>query len=447
MGTRRRTLRRRHRPRAAFALVDAGNVGEIIAYLKANVGLGRRPEDRRRHGRAGDPAWARPARQTLAMHCEVAQRFAAWLDSVRAPGRRSTHVFERWDGHGFPGFAWRRDPAAGADPAHSARRFGVPLGRRAGGAPARCRESLGWGYDPCLAGLAAQHPRHLAELDETRMWDQALGGRAVSADLDRRRTGRHGIRGHRRVHRPQVAVASRAFDRCGGARRGRGLASGHAGGVRYRLCTEPPSHTTSAASACRTRSGRSRAPWVRGVGARATAPAFTERAFAQSAALAPIGILAGAHHERLDGSGYHRGTRGPGLDRSARILAAADCYAAMCEARPYRPARDAPEAAAELILEVMAGRLDRDAVDAVLAAAGHRVHQRPPELPAGLTDRELEVLLVLSRQVEPGDRRAAWASHQDRRTPCEHVYRKAGVRSRAAATLWAFEHDLVHTAQ
>lgn len=38
-------------------------------------------------------------------------------------------------------------------------------------------------------------------------------------------------------------------------------------------------------------------------------PHFTERAFAQSPALAPIGVLAGSHHERLDGSGYHRGTR------------------------------------------------------------------------------------------------------------------------------------------
>ena len=54
-------------------------------------------------------------------------------------------------------------------------------------------------------------------------------------------------------------------------------------------------------------------------------PHFTERAFAQSPALAPIGLLAGSHHERLDGSGYHRGRSAPGLDRAARILAAADC--------------------------------------------------------------------------------------------------------------------------
>ena len=88
-------------------------------------------------------------------------------------------------------------------------------------------------------------------------------------------------------------------------------------------------------------------------------PHFTERAFAQSPALAPIGMLAGSHHERLDGSGYHRGTRGPALDQAARILAAADCYGAMREARPYRPALDAAAAEAELLREADEGRLDR----------------------------------------------------------------------------------------
>ena len=173
-------------------------------------------------------------------------------------------------------------------------------------------------------------------------------------------------------------------------------------------------------------------------------PHFTERAFAQSPALAPIGMLAGSHHERLDGSGYHRGTRGPALDQAARILAAADCYAAMREARPYRPALDAPAAEAELLREAEEGRLDPDAVDAVLNAAGHRVRQRPRELPAGLTERELEVLLVLVR----GESNQAIAedlgiSAKTVGHHVQHVYEKAGVRSRAAATVWAFEHDLV----
>jgi HD-GYP domain-containing protein (c-di-GMP phosphodiesterase class II) len=176
-------------------------------------------------------------------------------------------------------------------------------------------------------------------------------------------------------------------------------------------------------------------------------PHFSERAFAQSPALAPIGKLAGSHHERLDGSGYHRGTQGSALDRPARILAAADCYCAMREARPHRAALDAPAAESALLQEVGEGRLDADAVDAVLASAGHRVAPRPRDLPAGLTERELEVLLVLVRgnsNQAIADRLGISAKTVGHHV--QHVYQKAGVRSRAAATVWAYEHELVHTA-
>ncbi len=174
---------------------------------------------------------------------------------------------------------------------------------------------------------------------------------------------------------------------------------------------------------------------------------FTERAFAQSPALAPIGRIAGAHHERLDGSGYHRGARAPDLDEAARILAAADCYVAMREARPHRPALDAAAAEAELLRDASEGRLDPDAVAAVLAAAGHQVSKRSRELPAGLTPRELEVLLALVH----GDSNQAIGealgiSVKTVGHHVEHIYEKAGVRSRAAATLWAFEQELVHAA-
>ena len=74
------------------------------------------------------------------------------------------------------------------------------------------------------------------------------------------------------------------------------------------------------------------------------------------------------------------------------------------------------------------------------------VGQRTRELPAGLTERELQVLLALvrggsNRQIAEG----LGISPKTVGHHVEHVYQKAGVRSRAAATLWAFEHDLVHT--
>ncbi len=74
------------------------------------------------------------------------------------------------------------------------------------------------------------------------------------------------------------------------------------------------------------------------------------------------------------------------------------------------------------------------------------MRQRPRELPAGLTERELQVLLALvlggsNREIAEGlGISAKTVGHH-----VEHVYKKAGVRSRAAATHWAFEHDLVRT--
>ena len=92
------------------------------------------------------------------------------------------------------------------------------------------------------------------------------------------------------------------------------------------------------------------------------------------------------------------------------------------------------------------GLLDTEAASRGVAAAELRVRQRPRELPAGLTERELEVLLVLVR----GESNQAIAedlgiSAKTVGHHVQHVYEKAGVRSRAAATIWAFEHDLVRS--
>ena len=66
-------------------------------------------------------------------------------------------------------------------------------------------------------------------------------------------------------------------------------------------------------------------------------------------------------------------------------------------------------------------------------------------LRAGLSERELEVLLALARG--GSNREIADDLGISAKTVGHHVqnvYAKAGVRSRAAATRWAFEHDLVH---
>lgn len=174
-------------------------------------------------------------------------------------------------------------------------------------------------------------------------------------------------------------------------------------------------------------------------------PYHSERILTGSAALAPIGRLAGTHHERLDGSGYHRGCRGAELPRAARVLAAADAYHAMTQPRPHRPALSAQDATDELAAEARAGRLDGDAVGAVLEAGGQGHPRAKPNLrPAGLSAREVEVVALVAEGLTNRD--VADRLCISRRTAehhVQHIYAKLGVSSRPALALFAVEHDLL----
>ena len=172
-------------------------------------------------------------------------------------------------------------------------------------------------------------------------------------------------------------------------------------------------------------------------------PYFTERMLRQSAALAPLGALAAQHRERLDGSGYPRGISGRSIWPAARVLGAADAYQAMREPRPHRAGRSADQAAGELRAEVRSGRLDGDAVEAVLSAAGHRVRRRASGV-AGLTAREVEVLRLAARGLPSREiARRLVMSPKTVGNHIEHIYIKIGAGSRAAASLFAVQHGLL----
>jgi DNA-binding CsgD family transcriptional regulator len=172
-------------------------------------------------------------------------------------------------------------------------------------------------------------------------------------------------------------------------------------------------------------------------------PYLTERMLDQSPALAPLAAVAVQVRERLDGSGYPRALSGAAISRSGRILAAADAYQAMREPRPYRPKRSDSEAADALRAEVKALRLDADATEAVLGAAGHRVRRRP-EGPAGLTPREVEVLRLLARGLSNKQIGAELViSPKTARNHIDHIYAKVGTSTRAAAGLFAVRHGLL----
>jgi HD-GYP domain-containing protein (c-di-GMP phosphodiesterase class II) len=170
---------------------------------------------------------------------------------------------------------------------------------------------------------------------------------------------------------------------------------------------------------------------------------YVERIFNRPEPLRRIGLLAATHHERMDGSGYHRGVGGPMLSTSARVLAAADAYSAMRQPRPYRDALSATEAARKLKLDVAQGRLDPMATEAVLAAAGHRHNRARVTGPAGLTTRESEVLAYLSEGTPNKTiARQLGISPKTVNNHIEHIFTKLGVSNRTGAAMYAMQHGI-----
>jgi DNA-binding NarL/FixJ family response regulator len=111
---------------------------------------------------------------------------------------------------------------------------------------------------------------------------------------------------------------------------------------------------------------------------------------------------------------------------------------ALGEPRPHRPAVDLPQAAR--ILSDLP--LDRDAIRAVLDAAGAPPAALPP-LPAGLTERELEILRRLAAgRTEREIAAELVISPSTVHTHTVHIYAKCAVSTRAGLAMFAMGHGL-----
>jgi HD-GYP domain-containing protein (c-di-GMP phosphodiesterase class II) len=170
-------------------------------------------------------------------------------------------------------------------------------------------------------------------------------------------------------------------------------------------------------------------------------PYHSERVLSRSGFLAALAPIAGAHHERLDGSGYHRGTTAAMLTPAARVLAVADAYHAMTEPRPHRGPIPPELVADALSEEARRERLDPDAVAAVLGAAGQPVARI--ERPCGLTEREAEVIGLLARGLQTKQvARALGISAKTADRHIQNAYSKIGVSTRAGVAVFVMEHGL-----
>jgi HD-GYP domain-containing protein (c-di-GMP phosphodiesterase class II) len=389
------------------------------------------------------PRLAREQRPEIAAACEVAGMLAVAVGVPLSVADLLAYLTERWDGRGPLRRATGEQIPLPMRIVHIAK--DAALQRVLGGqehAVRLLRERAGHAFDPDIAACLADHADEILALDEQESWEETLArepgpplviaGEAVDRALAAMGNFADLISPHLAGHSAGVAVlAAAAARRCG-------IDAAGATALRRAGLVHDLGRVAIWARVWQKPGPLSAAEWeqVR------LHPYYTERILSRSPFLSALCPVAGAHHERLDGSGYHRGASSAELRLPARVLAAADAYHAMTEPRPHRPAMAAAAAAEELAREAQAGRLDADAVTAVVEAAG----QRAPRLerPAGLTEREAVVVAMLARGLQTKQvARALGISIKTADRHVQNAYRKIGVSSRAAATLFAMEHGLV----
>jgi len=378
-------------------------------------------------------------------HCRIAGGVAVGLGLGERVADALLQVFERWDGKGAPNGSQGERIAIASRLVQLA--LIVEYYRRLGGVPAAVEAAgrrRGTQFDPGLVDrFRAGASRLLGGLDATTNWDEVIGAEPALAPT---------------LSGPEVDRALEAISDLADLKSP--FMTGHSRGVAELACAAARRSGFSELQVRELRRaglvhdlgrlGVSNAIWEK-PGTLSPAevervrmhPYYTSRMFSHPPALANVAELAARHAERLDGSGYPRGLEAGSLSPSARFLAAADVYRALSEARAHRPPYEPGHAARLLEAEVRAGRLDGQAVQAVLGAAGQPVSRRR-EWPAGLTAREVEVLSLLACGSSNKQIAARLCiSAKTAGNHIEHIYMKIGASSRAEASLFAMQHGLV----
>jgi HD-GYP domain-containing protein (c-di-GMP phosphodiesterase class II) len=173
-------------------------------------------------------------------------------------------------------------------------------------------------------------------------------------------------------------------------------------------------------------------------------PVLTGQMLRRSSVLDQLQDVAVCHHERANGSGYAKGLTAQQMSPTARIVAVADRYQAMTQERPHRPAFSTTAAVSELRRTAADGEVDSDAVECVVAAAGHPAKPAASFRPAGLTPREGEVMQLLTRGLTTKAIAARLViSPKTADSHIQHIYTKIGVSTRGAAALYTMQHGLI----
>ena len=436
--------------RAQTLVHDAANPAEVMRDVVAFATAGRPEEQRERIVQMIQQTAQEWAVHNFASGCEVADMLVRRLDF--GPGVRAAlrFTFERWNGNGYPAHAQGEAiplPMRVVHLSHDMEAIGRLF------SPARAldavRERRGQTYDPALADLFVAHGRAwLDRLAATDPWDavlalepqprrmldgaaldEALTVAADFIDLKSPYTG-----GHSRRCAELAADAARRL----------GLADDAVATLRRAALLHDFGATGVPNSIWDKRGPLTRAEFDRVE----LHPMLTEQMLRRSPSLAALNPVAAAHHEKCDGSGYHKRVSADPGNTGACLLAATEIYVGMTTERADRLAHSAAATAAELRRLALHGVLDPRATSAVLAAAGHGdpapSAPRRPKHPGGLSSREVDVLDLAARGLttrEIADR--LFISPKTADHHIQHIYNKIGVSTRAAAALWAMQNAVV----
>jgi len=429
---------------AKTATINPTRPLEAWAFGLRNFGAGEPPL--RRVGRVLSAVLAGGPAEFQTVCRDVALRIGDMLDIGSTIQQALAQCHELWNGRGGPKGLKAEEISISARIFHvvgDAEVFG-----RTGGVEAAvtvARQRAGKSYDPRVADRFCDIAESLyGRLEAEQPWDAVLSaepaplrwlshdemdafGRTIANFVDLRSP-------HTLGHSTGVATLAEQ------TARGLGLSGGEAVAVRHAGFLHDLGRIGVPVGFWNTSTSWTAKEWERAK----QHPSLTELVLARSTALGYLGTLAGLHHERLDGSGY-RGVPGSFLPVAARILATADTYHTKTEPRPHRPALEPDAAAEEIRRQAHQGRFDGEVAEALLVAAGHQVRpEMPGELPAGISDREVEVLRLIVRGLS--NRQMAQILFISPKTVghhVEHIYDKLGVSTRVGATLFALQHGLV----
>ena len=357
--------------RAGAVEIDLAGFPAMVFMLR-RAGAGTSAFNRARQAVGLMATGGRGMVEQMASHCSAAGELADRL-GLRADVRAGIEQsYARWDGKGVPGDLSGDALALSARVSHIAEACEV-FHRTAGvdEAVEMVRARSGTHFDPAIAAAVEPDPEALFEgLDEDTV-DRVLDAEPVERppltddELDRVLEAIADFcdlrcpffAGHGRGTADLVAAAAAHLhlppDQATLARRAALVHDVGRFGVPGSVWDKPGSLTSSDRERMRMH------------------VYYVERIFSRPEPLRRIGLLAATHHERMDGSGYHRGVGGSMLSVPARVLAAADAYHAMTQPRPHRGPMTDGDAARQLRRDADDGRLDPAATDAVLAAVGH----------------------------------------------------------------------------